>query len=405
MTRGVFRYLVAPLVCVGLLSGCRFDLFDRREPWRAQAEEKCLAEKGVTVSAYVEPARGIDGPGVCGMEHPFRVTALDDGIVAVQPRATLACPMVRDLNIWLDQVVQPAALAWMGQPVVGIRQMSSYSCRGMNGSATAKISEHAFGNALDIGAFQFADGTTITIKDNWRGPKEARGFLLQVQAGACDMFTTVLAPGSNIFHYDHIHVDLMRHAKGRTICKPAPRPMAPPVLMARQPGPAGGGLIAPPSGPPPLFAPPSGPAPLFARPSAPAPQMRQMPQPANIPPPGAPLDILPHPPEHGLEDFEPEQAAAPQEPPRPPYAQGQPIYAPAPQRSYPAPGDPYQPVLTPPGTLPAIPRPPGPMSYAPGDATGAGPFETGTIANRKYYTVPIPQPSTIPLPRAEPGAD
>jgi hypothetical protein len=31
----------------------------------------------------------------------------------------------------------------------------------------------------------------------------------------------VLAPGSNVYHYDHIHVDLMRRASRRLICQPA----------------------------------------------------------------------------------------------------------------------------------------------------------------------------------------
>jgi hypothetical protein len=31
----------------------------------------------------------------------------------------------------------------------------------------------------------------------------------------------VLAPGSNVYHYDHIHVDLMRRASQRIICQPA----------------------------------------------------------------------------------------------------------------------------------------------------------------------------------------
>ena len=31
----------------------------------------------------------------------------------------------------------------------------------------------------------------------------------------------MLAPGSNIYHYDHIHVDLMRRKSQRTICQPA----------------------------------------------------------------------------------------------------------------------------------------------------------------------------------------
>jgi hypothetical protein len=42
-----------------------------------------------------------------------------------------------------------------------------------------------------------------------------------VQAAACQQFTTVLAPGSNVYHYDHIHVDLMRRASRRLICQPA----------------------------------------------------------------------------------------------------------------------------------------------------------------------------------------
>ncbi|HVG51907.1 MAG TPA: extensin family protein, partial [Xanthobacteraceae bacterium] len=39
-------------------------------------------------------------------------------------------------------------------------------------------------------------------------------------AAACEHFTTVLAPGSNRFHYDHIHVDLMRRSSGVRICNP-----------------------------------------------------------------------------------------------------------------------------------------------------------------------------------------
>jgi hypothetical protein len=41
-----------------------------------------------------------------------------------------------------------------------------------------------------------------------------------VQAGACERFNTVLAPGSDRFHYDHFHVDLMRRANGRRACNP-----------------------------------------------------------------------------------------------------------------------------------------------------------------------------------------
>ena len=106
-------------------------------------------------------------------------------------------------------------MRWFGARVVEIKQISAYSCRGMNGNSHAHISEHAFGNALDIAGFTLADGRRISVKDGWKGLPEEQGFLRDVQATACQQFTTVLAPGSNVYHYDHIHVDLMRRATRR----------------------------------------------------------------------------------------------------------------------------------------------------------------------------------------------
>ena len=143
------------------------------------------------------------------------------GPVAVKPAATLACPIVSALHRWLADSVQPAAMRWFGARVVEIKQISAYSCRGMNGNSRAHISEHAFGNALDIAGFTLADGRHVSVKDGWRGMPEEQGFLRDVQAAACQQFSTVLAPGSNVYHYDHIHVDLMRRASQRVICEPA----------------------------------------------------------------------------------------------------------------------------------------------------------------------------------------
>jgi hypothetical protein len=142
------------------------------------------------------------------------------GPITMKPAATLACPIVSALEKWMIDTVQPAALRWFGSPVAEIRQISAYSCRGMNGNPNAHISEHAFGNALDIAGFTLADGRRISVKSGWRGMPEEQGFLRDVQGGACQLFNTVLAPGSNVYHYDHIHVDLMRRSSGRVICKP-----------------------------------------------------------------------------------------------------------------------------------------------------------------------------------------
>jgi hypothetical protein len=116
--------------------------------------------------------------------------------------------------------VQPAAQRWFRVPVVEIKQISAYSCRGMNGNPYAHISEHAFGNALDIAEFVLADGHRVTVQYGWRGSPEEQGFLHDVQLAACNEFSTVLAPGANVYHYNHIHVDLMHRSSGRRICQP-----------------------------------------------------------------------------------------------------------------------------------------------------------------------------------------
>jgi hypothetical protein len=170
---------------------------------------------------YSAPASGLPPPGPMPRLGPARGNSVGAfGPVEVKPAATLACPIVSVLDRWLADSVQPAAQRWFGARVVEIKQISAYSCRGMNGDSRAHISEHAFGNALDIAGFTLADGRHISVRDGWKGLPEEQGFLRDVQAAACQQFTTVLAPGSNVYHYDHIHVDLMRRASRRFICEP-----------------------------------------------------------------------------------------------------------------------------------------------------------------------------------------
>jgi Extensin-like protein C-terminus len=183
-----------------------------RDRYAPAAPERVEAPASVPSGPSYQPPRL--GPG------PLNSYAAS-GPVTVKPAATLACPIVSALDHWFADTVQPAAQRWFGQRVVEIKQISAYSCRGMNGDPNAHISEHAFGNALDIAAFTLADGRHVTVKDGWRGLPEEQGFLRDVEAGACQQFTTVLAPGSNVYHYDHIHVDLMRRASRRLICQPA----------------------------------------------------------------------------------------------------------------------------------------------------------------------------------------
>ncbi len=167
---------------------------------------------------YEPPAQPRALPPLGPMRGPNATTAMMPATLT--PTATLACPIVSALDRWVGQGVQPAAMRWFGSPVATIKQISAYSCRQMVGSGTSSMSEHAYGNALDIAGFTLADGRTITVKNGWHGTPEEQGFLHDVQLAACETFTTVLAPGYNVYHYDHIHVDLMRRASGHHPCRP-----------------------------------------------------------------------------------------------------------------------------------------------------------------------------------------
>jgi hypothetical protein len=235
-------FFLTPLLALGALSACSVPTRPQRPAWRTQAENVCLAERRVQPSAYVALANEMEGPGICGLTKPFKVTALQGGAVTFNATATLDCSMVSELDAWLVEVVQPAAQARFGQPVARINSMGSYSCRGMNNQGGAPLSEHSFGNALDIGGFTLADGRNISIVHDWtRGDEQTRAFLWDVHGGSCKHFSTVLSPGSNAFHYNHIHVDLAMHGRsGKHICKPFPRETLPPPgqeeLMARNTG-------------------------------------------------------------------------------------------------------------------------------------------------------------------------
>lgn len=237
MRRGRVAFLGLTLVAIGLASCGRFQR-EQRAAWRDEAEAACMSRGDVRPSAYMSfRDQPIQGPGTCGMNRPVRVNAFLGGQIAVSSTQTLACPIVPVTDRFLEQVVQPAAMGVLGTQVIEMRA-GSYSCRAMNnGTGTTRRSEHAFGNALDIFSFRTSDGREITVRHGWNGSPEEQAFLREVFVGACELYSTVLGPGADMFHYDHLHVDLARHAGGRKICRPVikytPRRDLPPPDPAR----------------------------------------------------------------------------------------------------------------------------------------------------------------------------
>ncbi|GGE42245.1 hypothetical protein GCM10007276_19430 [Agaricicola taiwanensis] len=282
------------------LSGCGFLDTEEREPWRAKEEARCLASGAVVASAYIQPAPEIKGPRVCGLTYPFKVSALAGGTVPISRAVPLSCSMIPALENWVRQKIQPAAYMHFGMPVVELKVMGSYNCRTMNHRKGASLSEHAFANALDVSGFKLLDGRTIIIKKHWKSGTEAeRTFLRDVHGGACDYFRTVLGPGSDALHYDHLHLDLRMHDPrgARHVCKPRPN-VTPspfhddtPIAEAPMPQqPVQTAVAQPPMSYPPSPAPvpAHGPASYTPLPPYPAPEA----YPAASPPPAYPQATL-----------------------------------------------------------------------------------------------------------------
>ena len=231
MARSVWPKVAAGAALLSL-AGCGWLERAERPAWRTQAENVCLARGLVQPSAYIEPQPEIDGPGICGLTHPFKVSALAGGAVAVDKNVTIGCPLIVALESWLADIVQPYAQADFGEPVVELEAFGAYSCRSVDNMYGAPLSEHSFGNAIDVSGFRLASGREIVIVRDWKktGSQEAT-FLREVHAGACQHFTTVLGPGADVFHYNHFHLDLAMHGSTSTGLRRYCRPNPPPDLQ------------------------------------------------------------------------------------------------------------------------------------------------------------------------------
>ncbi|WP_234952104.1 extensin-like domain-containing protein [Paracoccus solventivorans] len=156
----------------------------------------------------------------CGIDRPVEVRALQPGLALDIP-AVMRCDTARSLALWMREAVIPAARRLEGSPrITSVALGTSYACRGVvGGASTATVSEHALGNAVDIAGFGFDDGTRLEI-----APRGDRGgiemaFQNAVQAAACLYFATVLGPGSNAAHDDHLHLDIKARDSGFRLCQ------------------------------------------------------------------------------------------------------------------------------------------------------------------------------------------
>jgi hypothetical protein len=176
--------------------------------------------------ADVQPLPVLVGPGDCGADDAVQMDAIvlpDRSKVAVTPPAIMRCPMARQVADWVREDVAPSLKDQ--PPLRTLDNFASYDCRGRNNVRAAKVSEHGRADALDVRDFKLADGrdlvlTDVNVDKDWR---EA------IRSSACARFSTVLGPGSDGYHEEHIHLDLEPRRNDYKICEWDVREPPPPV--------------------------------------------------------------------------------------------------------------------------------------------------------------------------------
>jgi len=178
----------------------------------------------------------IHGPGDCGGEDLVRLEAVvlpNKRRVSVKPAAILRCPMASAIAAWIRTDVAPLA-ASLGSVISDLDNFDSFECRGRNRMVGGRLSEHGRANAIDIRALKLASGRSISLVDR----TVSRSLRESVLHSACARFSTVLGPGSDGYHEDHIHLDLMERRNNYKICQWDvwdPLPPIAPLLPAERP--------------------------------------------------------------------------------------------------------------------------------------------------------------------------
>ena len=135
----------------------------------------------------------ISGRGACGVENAVRIKSVAG--VRMSPQSTVDCRTATALKRWVVNGAKPA-VASEGGGIALMRVVSHYSCRNRNSTSLGRLSEHAFGHAIDIAGIKLNSGREITVLGGWN-TRDGGARLRKMWRAACEPFGTVLGPDAN----------------------------------------------------------------------------------------------------------------------------------------------------------------------------------------------------------------
>jgi len=175
--------------------------------------EACLSRLRAANVEFEAAAMPVAARSACAIETPVRLKAVRSRArretVRLPEEPVVSCRFAERLASFLGELAAPLISGRLATAVTAVRTGPGYECRNRNRSANGKLSAHALGEAVDIAGFDLADGRTLHVKPE--GDDGMRSAVHALRTAACGWFTTVLGPGSDAAHADHMHVDIMVH--------------------------------------------------------------------------------------------------------------------------------------------------------------------------------------------------
>ena len=143
-----------------------------------------------------------------GCSVPDAVLVTQVSGVALSPPVTINCEEAKALSVWVKTGLQPA----FNNTILALNVVDSYVCRPRNNVRGNPVSVHGLGQAIDISAFVTNSGRTYTVAQSYNAQIRA------AQKAGCGTFHTILGPGSDGYHENHIHFDVSPNG-GRDYCR------------------------------------------------------------------------------------------------------------------------------------------------------------------------------------------
>ena len=201
--------------------GARFELA-QPQGWATHRKLAALAGDDAACFAAFDRAdagylrRPVVGEGTCRASQRMLLTGNKFVPTLAPAGAAPGCAVTAAMALWTRDAVQPLAERHLGQKVVLVENLGSYNCRKIAGEQAQ--SQHSTANAIDISAFVLADGSRISVRNDWNDIGARGAFLHAVRDGACGLFSTTLSPDYNAAHADHFHLDMAARTAGWTVC-------------------------------------------------------------------------------------------------------------------------------------------------------------------------------------------